>query len=94
MKTNAEIERLNKQRPPNGNFHLGFRLKLNTYFLSGVGIAQSVQQWAMGWTAWVRLPAVQDFPLLHNFQTDSGAHPVSYPMSNWGFLPKNKAAEP
>jgi hypothetical protein len=26
----------------------------------------------------------QEFSLLHVVQTDSGAHPVSYPMSTWG----------
>jgi hypothetical protein len=36
----------------------------------------------------------QDFPLLHNVQTGSGAHPVSYPMANgyWGSFPSGKAA--
>jgi hypothetical protein len=27
----------------------------------------------MGWTAWVRLLAGQDFSLLHSFRTDSGS---------------------
>jgi hypothetical protein len=31
-----------------------------------------------GWTARVRFPAVHDFSLLHNVQTDSRAHPVLY----------------
>jgi hypothetical protein len=46
---------------------------------SSVGIAT-------GWTAGVRLPAVQDFSLLHSVQTGSGTHPASYPVTS-GFTP-------
>jgi hypothetical protein len=34
----------------------------------------------------------KDFSLLHNIQTGSGAHKVSYPMSTGGSLPRGKAA--
>jgi hypothetical protein len=40
---------------------------------SGVGIAQSVERRK----ARVRFPAVYDFSLLHNIETDCGAHPAS-----------------
>jgi hypothetical protein len=49
---------------------------------------------AMGWTARVRFPAVQDFYLRHSIQTDqtgSGAHPASYPMGTGGSFPGGKA---
>jgi hypothetical protein len=36
---------------------------------------------AMGWTARVWFPAVQDFSL-HGVQTDCGSPPASYPMGN------------
>jgi hypothetical protein len=35
------------------------------------------QRHAIGWTAWVRFPAVQDFSTLHSVQTGSGVHPAS-----------------
>jgi hypothetical protein len=44
---------------------------------------------AMGWTAWVRFPAVQDFSVLYSVQTDCGTNPASYPMGTGG----GKAAE-
>jgi hypothetical protein len=34
----------------------------------------------------VQFPAVQDFSLLHSVQTDSGAHPISYPVGTVGFF--------
>jgi hypothetical protein len=46
---------------------------------------------ATGWTARVRFPAMQDFSLLHSVQTDSGAHPASYPMHTGGSGPGGKA---
>jgi hypothetical protein len=39
----------------------------------------------------VHFMAMQDFSLLHSVQTDSGAHPVSYPMGTGGFFPRGKA---
>jgi hypothetical protein len=39
----------------------------------------------------VSIPGRQDF-LLHRVQTDSGFHPVSYPMGTGGFFPWSKAA--
>jgi hypothetical protein len=44
-------------------------------------MAQSVQRWATGWTAGVRLLIeARHFSLLHTVQIGSGAHPASYPM--------------
>jgi hypothetical protein len=37
------------------------------------------------------ISAVQDFPLLHSVQTDSGTHPASYPMGTGGSFPGGKA---
>jgi hypothetical protein len=37
------------------------RFMVNVFGEQGVGIAQSVQRWAMGWTAQFRFPAVQIF---------------------------------
>jgi hypothetical protein len=51
---------------------------------SSVGIAT-------GWTARLRFPAVQDFSV-HSFQTDSGAHPATYPMRIGGSFPGGNAA--
>jgi hypothetical protein len=34
----------------------------------------------MSWVAQVRFPEVEDLSLLQSAQTDSGAHPVSYPV--------------
>jgi hypothetical protein len=47
---------------------------------SSVGIAT-------GLTARVRFPAVHDFSLPHSVQTDSGAHPASYPMGTGALSP-------
>jgi hypothetical protein len=41
----------------------------------------------MGLTAQVLFPAWEDLSLLHNIQTDSGAHPASYPMGT-GMFPR------
>jgi hypothetical protein len=35
----------------------------------------------MGWTAWVRFPALQDFYLLLSVQTGFGVQPASSPTS-------------
>jgi hypothetical protein len=44
---------------------------------------------ATGWTAGVRFPAgSRDIPVLHKVQTDSGAHPASYPMCTGGLFPQ------
>jgi hypothetical protein len=41
----------------------------------------------MGLTAGIRFPAeARDFSLLYNVQTNSGAHPASYPMGIGGSL--------
>jgi hypothetical protein len=53
---------------------------------TGVGVAQSVQQWGTGRMAWARFPAGQDFSLLHTVQTESRAHPASYPMGSRGIF--------
>jgi hypothetical protein len=71
-----------------------FCLKFYTYFLPGVEIAQSVYQWATGWKARVRFPAMQDFPLRFKIQIDSGTQPASYPMGISGYLPGSGTAEP
>jgi hypothetical protein len=34
----------------------------------------------MGWTAWLGFPAAPDFSLFHSIQTNSMAHPASYPV--------------
>jgi hypothetical protein len=47
---------------------------------------------ATGCTARVRFPAVQDFSLLHNVQTGSGAHPASYPRGTGDSFLGGKAA--
>jgi hypothetical protein len=70
------------------SFH---KLAICTFSLR-VGIAQSVQRQAMGWTAWVRFPAVQDFSLLHSIQTGTWAHPASCPMGTGGSFPGGKVA--
>jgi hypothetical protein len=56
------------------------------------GIAQSVWRRHTGWTTRVRFLAVQDFSFLHSVQTDTGAHPGSYPMGTEGGFPGDKAA--
>jgi len=39
----------------------------------------------MGWTTGIRFPAgAGTFSLRHHVQTDSGAHPASYPMDAVG----------
>jgi hypothetical protein len=44
---------------------------------------------AMGWTTRVRIPAgAINLSLLHSVQTDSGAHPASYPMGTRGSFPR------
>jgi hypothetical protein len=55
-------------------------------FLSRMPISTNQPRYT-GSTAWVRVPAVQDFNLLHSVQTDSGTHPVSYPVGTGGSSP-------
>jgi hypothetical protein len=43
------------------------------------------------WTVRVRFTAVQEFPLLHDVQTGSGAYTASYPMGTGGSFPGGKA---
>jgi hypothetical protein len=69
----------------------GFKLK-EYENCRGVGIAQSVERWATGWTAQVRFPAMQDFSHLHSVQTGSGAHPTSCPVGIGRYSPGGKAA--
>jgi hypothetical protein len=45
-----------------------------------------------GWKAPVRFPAVQVSSLLQSIQTDSGAHPDSYPMGTEHDFPGGRAA--
>jgi hypothetical protein len=47
-------------------------------------MAQSVQRQAAGWMKGVRFTAGQDFSLLHNIQTGSGAHRVDTAGSSSG----------
>jgi hypothetical protein len=54
-------------------FERYFQQKLQTFLVFLIQVAGS--------TAWIRFLAGQDFSLLHNVQTGSGAHPASYPMS-------------
>jgi hypothetical protein len=54
------------------------------------GIAQSVQRLATGWAtegSEFEYRWGQEFSLLHVVQTDSGAHPASYPTGTVGSLP-------
>jgi hypothetical protein len=62
------------------------------YFIFRRHVAKVIIGVATGWTARVRLPAVQDFSLLHIVQIGSGAHPASYPMGTGGSFPGNTAA--
>jgi hypothetical protein len=41
----------------------------------------------MGLMTRIRFQQGKDFPLLHSIQTDSGAHPASYPMGIGGVFP-------
>jgi hypothetical protein len=81
-----------KHTPDNGQClteYLLYCVKLYPpHLCSAVGIAQSVFQQALGWTAQVQFSAVQDFSLLHSVQTNSGAHPASYPMGTRGSFPQ------
>jgi hypothetical protein len=45
----------------------------------------------MGWISRVRFPTVQEFPLLDSIQTNSGAHPASYPMGTGYSFPGGKS---
>jgi hypothetical protein len=47
----------------------------SSYIGSRAGIAQSVQQLAMGWTAWDSNPDEDRFSI--HVQTDPGPHPAS-----------------
>jgi hypothetical protein len=66
--------------------------EIHFFFTTFAGIAQSINRRAMGWTAWVQFPAVQDFSLLHSVQTDSWANPAYYPMGTGASFPGGKAA--
>jgi hypothetical protein len=48
----------------------------------GVGIATGY-----GLDGPVQFPALQDFSLLHRFQTSSGVHRTFYPVGTGGFFP-------
>jgi hypothetical protein len=45
-----------------------------------------------GLDARILFPAVQNISLLHGAQTESGAHPASYPMGTGGSYPRDKTA--
>jgi hypothetical protein len=48
---------------------------------AGTRIPQSIQRWAMGWTAGIRFPKEEkDVYILHSVQSEFGAHPASYAM--------------
>jgi hypothetical protein len=47
--------------------------------------------WAIGWSEFESQQG-QEFSLLHNIQTDSGAHLASYLMGTKGSFPSGKAA--
>jgi hypothetical protein len=56
-------------------------------YVSGAGIAQSVQRLATGWTtkrSEFEFLYGQEFSFLHVVQTGSGVHPISYPMGTGG----------
>jgi hypothetical protein len=55
------------------------------------GHAQSVKRRATGWTALVQFPAVQYLYLCHGVQTESRAHPASYPMCTGGSFPRRQS---
>jgi hypothetical protein len=64
-------------------------------FISGAGIAQSVQRLATGWTiegSEFKSQQDQEFSLLHVVQIGCGVHPTSYPMGTGGSFPGGKAA--
>jgi hypothetical protein len=74
----------------NLKFHI---IKVCPQHIIGVGIAESAQQWALGWLARVRfLVGGRDFYLLHPVQTGSGIHAASYPVDMGGTFPRGKAA--
>jgi hypothetical protein len=64
---------------------------LSQYFPGGTeGTHEKLES---GWTARSQfLARERDFSLLHNVQTGSGAHTVSYPMGTMGIFPGGKAA--
>jgi hypothetical protein len=66
-------------------------LAFECMYVNYVGSRDSSVGMATGWTARVRLRAVQAFSLLHKVQTGSGAHPVSCSMGT-GDFPRGKAA--
>jgi hypothetical protein len=61
-------------------------INLNCIFLEGVSIA-TVR------TTWVRFLAWQDFPFLYSFQTDTWAHPASYPVGTAVVFPRDKVSD-
>jgi hypothetical protein len=80
----------------NYNFYLGHKTYFDTYIISMrsrdsiVGIASSYGLDDRG--VGVRVPASQEFSLLHVVQTGSGVHPTSYSMGKGGLSPGGKAA--
>jgi hypothetical protein len=72
-------------RTSNTYIHMWFNLVQNNslHFSVGATIAQLIYWEAISWRAGSSYPAgARDFSLLHNFQTGSGAHPVSYPVTS------------
>jgi hypothetical protein len=65
---------------------------LNICFGVSMGVANepgSSVGIATGWAAGIRFPARErDVSPLHTVQTDSEAHPVSYPMGSGGLFPR------
>jgi hypothetical protein len=47
----------------------------------------------MSWTTGVRIPARENFYLLHSVQTSSWANPASYPVGTGGSFPWLKGPE-
>jgi hypothetical protein len=68
------------------------------FFISPMSVMNGVAQWyraglRVGWSGGVRFPAGDgNFSLHHRVQTDSRAHPASYPICTEGSLPGGKAA--
>jgi hypothetical protein len=67
----------------------GERFALVTVLQSGRSRNSSV---GTGWTVWFRFRAMQEFSLLHSFQTDRGAHLASYQMGAGGNFSEGKTA--
>jgi hypothetical protein len=76
-----EYDKSKKNKIKNGNGTERERSSYLKYF------PQLVEKRAAGWTVRVRLPAIQEFSLLHSVQTGSGANPRSYPNGTGGDFP-------